>query len=241
MGRTARCRLTVAMAATLAISQLVPPMAALGCARPVARASPPTCKEWIARTTRAANKVGELKWHGVIVAALRDACTAIPAGLQAAAARATSINDREERARILAQAAQAVLGPACTVPDPLSDARRLAAACPLPRAEFKIDDEPLADMRAVDYALLNALQKSLVEANEYDALAEQLLRYFTLSASLLGEEQRKREAGKKARPRLLEFLDSYAATMPRVALRYAIEHLEPDVRTHYLGLRKARG
>ena len=50
-----------------------------------------------------------------------------------------------------------------------------------------------------------------------------------------------REAGKKARPRLLEFLDSYAATMPRVALRYAIEHLEPDVRTHYLGLRKARG
>ncbi|HZO66060.1 MAG TPA: DNA alkylation repair protein [Kribbellaceae bacterium] len=50
-----------------------------------------------------------------------------------------------------------------------------------------------------------------------------------------------REAGKKARPRLLEFLDSYAATMPRVALRYAIEHLEPDLRTHYLGLRKARG
>jgi hypothetical protein len=66
-------------------------------------------------------------------------------------------------------------------------------------ALFKIDDEPLADMRAADYALLNAVQKSLVEANEYDALAEQLLRYFTLSASLLGEEQRKREARKQAR------------------------------------------
>jgi 3-methyladenine DNA glycosylase AlkD len=46
-----------------------------------------------------------------------------------------------------------------------------------------------------------------------------------------------REAGKKARPRLLEFLDEYAATMPRVSLRYAIEHLDPDTRKHYLGLR----
>ncbi len=49
-----------------------------------------------------------------------------------------------------------------------------------------------------------------------------------------------REAGKKARPRLLEFLDGYAATMPRGALRYAIEQLDPDTRKRYLGLRTAR-
>lgn len=48
-----------------------------------------------------------------------------------------------------------------------------------------------------------------------------------------------REAGKKDRPRLLRFLDQHAATMPRTALRYAIEHLDRKQRDHYLGLRKA--
>ena len=36
---------------------------------------------------------------------------------------------------------------------------------------------------------------------------------------------------------LLGFLDRHAASMPRTALRFAIEHLDPDVRAHYLGLR----
>ena len=50
-----------------------------------------------------------------------------------------------------------------------------------------------------------------------------------------------REAGKRDRPRLLDFLDRHAATMPRTALRYAIEHLSPELREHYRGLRAARG
>jgi hypothetical protein len=45
-----------------------------------------------------------------------------------------------------------------------------------------------------------------------------------------------REAGKRDRQRLLGFLDRHAATMPRTALRYAIEHLEPETRQHYLNL-----
>jgi DNA alkylation repair enzyme len=45
-----------------------------------------------------------------------------------------------------------------------------------------------------------------------------------------------REAGKRDEPRLRGYLDRNAATMPRTALRYAIEHLAPDVRHHYLGL-----
>jgi 3-methyladenine DNA glycosylase AlkD len=45
-----------------------------------------------------------------------------------------------------------------------------------------------------------------------------------------------REAGKRDRERLLSFLDRHAATAPRVLLRYAIEHLEPDQRAHYLKL-----
>ena len=44
-----------------------------------------------------------------------------------------------------------------------------------------------------------------------------------------------REVGKRGgRDLLLAFLDKHAATKPRTALRYAIEHLPPEQRTHYL-------
>ena len=48
-----------------------------------------------------------------------------------------------------------------------------------------------------------------------------------------------RDAGRSDRRRLLDFLDAHAATMPRVALRYAIEHLDKAQRQRYLDL-KAR-
>ena len=47
-----------------------------------------------------------------------------------------------------------------------------------------------------------------------------------------------RFAGDKDKARLLSFLDTHAATMPRVALRYAIEKLDRKQRDHYLGLKK---
>jgi DNA alkylation repair enzyme len=46
-----------------------------------------------------------------------------------------------------------------------------------------------------------------------------------------------REAGKRDPERLLSFLDKHAATMPRTTLRYAVEHLPPETRQHYMGLR----
>jgi 3-methyladenine DNA glycosylase AlkD len=46
-----------------------------------------------------------------------------------------------------------------------------------------------------------------------------------------------REAGKRDQARLLAYLDRHARTMPRTALRYAIEHLDPETRRHYLELR----
>jgi 3-methyladenine DNA glycosylase AlkD len=49
-----------------------------------------------------------------------------------------------------------------------------------------------------------------------------------------------REAGKKDPQKLFGFLDKYAATMPRVALRYAIEHLDKEQRDHYLSMKKVR-
>ena len=47
-----------------------------------------------------------------------------------------------------------------------------------------------------------------------------------------------REAGKRNETKLTDFLDSYAATMQRITLRYAIEKLDSDKRKYYLGIGK---
>ena len=49
-----------------------------------------------------------------------------------------------------------------------------------------------------------------------------------------------REAGKKVdRDELRRFLDQHASTMPRTALRYAIEHFDSSERQHYLSIPRA--
>ena len=72
---------------------------------------------------------------------------------------------------------------------------------------------------------------------------------FALAEILINDEQEfvntavgglLREAGKKDQDRLIAFLDRHAATAPRVTLRFAVEHLDPDQRKHYLGLRPKR-
>ena len=47
-----------------------------------------------------------------------------------------------------------------------------------------------------------------------------------------------RYAGTKDREKLLTFLHKYAAILPRVALRYAIEHLDKKQREYFLGMKK---
>lgn len=47
-----------------------------------------------------------------------------------------------------------------------------------------------------------------------------------------------REAGKRDPGRATAFLESHAARMPRVMLRYAIEKFEPAERQRYLGMRR---
>ena len=49
-----------------------------------------------------------------------------------------------------------------------------------------------------------------------------------------------RAAGAKDRQALLTFLDKHAITMPRTALRYAIEHLDEKQRAYYLGMKKPK-
>ena len=50
-----------------------------------------------------------------------------------------------------------------------------------------------------------------------------------------------RFAGDKDRQGLLKFLDQHAATMPRVTLRYAIEHLDKKQRDQYLSMKNEAG
>ncbi len=47
-----------------------------------------------------------------------------------------------------------------------------------------------------------------------------------------------RVVGDLDRTALTSFLDTHAATMPRQALRNAIEHLEPEERKRYLAMGK---
>jgi len=47
-----------------------------------------------------------------------------------------------------------------------------------------------------------------------------------------------RFAGDKDRKRLTQFLDEYAATMPRVTLRYATEHFDKKSRDRYLNMKR---
>jgi 3-methyladenine DNA glycosylase AlkD len=47
-----------------------------------------------------------------------------------------------------------------------------------------------------------------------------------------------REAGKRDKKRLTDFLDQHAASMPRTMLRYAIEKLSPTARQRYLNQKR---
>ena len=77
------------------------------------------------------------------------------------------------------------------------------------------------------------------ETSDLYRLAEMLLRdRHDLIHKAVGWSLR--EAGKKVdRDELRRFLDQHASTMPRTALRYAIEHFDAAERQHYLGLPRA--
>ena len=164
------------------------------------RSSGSTCRVWLAKTVARVEKLPEQKWRDAIIAALKeDSCTSIPAELRRAARNARTRNDTTSSDRMLAKAATAVLGPACPVPEPARDARALAASCPLPaQPEFQLSDAVLGDLRAVDYAVVNALAQSLLAVHEYDSSAQRLVMDFILSAGLRGEEASTPTRGKKA-------------------------------------------
>lgn len=160
------------------------------------------CHLWKEETTARVEKLPEQKWRDAIVSSLGVApCASLPTELRRVA-RDIGLRSNTPRAnRLLADAAAAILGPNCRVPDPASDAVALASACPLPpRLGFRLSDIELTDIRAVDYALLNAMAGSLQAAKEYDESAQRLMMDFTLSAGLLGERANKAKHGKARRP-----------------------------------------
>jgi 3-methyladenine DNA glycosylase AlkD len=91
-------------------------------------------------------------------------------------------------------------------------------------------------------------RRTAIVATAYFLKAGQAADTFAIARLLLEDEHDLihkavggwlREAGKQDRSRLLAFLDTHAARMPRTMLRYAIEHLDGPQRGHYLGLRQA--
>jgi 3-methyladenine DNA glycosylase AlkD len=95
--------------------------------------------------------------------------------------------------------------------------------------------ELLWERRIAMLATFDYIKKG--QADEALIIAEQLLHdKHDLIQKAVGWMLR--EIGKRVdRKLLLLFLDQHAVTMPRTTLRYAIEHLPPEQRQHYMGLK----
>ncbi|MDO9376412.1 MAG: DNA alkylation repair protein [Ferruginibacter sp.] len=88
-------------------------------------------------------------------------------------------------------------------------------------------------------------RRTAIVATYYFIRQNDLEDTFQLAAKLIHDENDLvnkavgswiREAGKRYEERLLDFLDQYAATMPRVTLRYAIEKLNSAQKKRYMGM-----
>jgi hypothetical protein len=158
------------------------------------------CQAWLDQTVAKIERLPEKKWRDAILGEAAHACSAIPEPLRKAALDLRGRKPERERVQLLAQAARVALGPSCPIPDPLADSRALATACPLPkRPELELSDVVLGDIRAVDYAVLNAMARGLIAAKAYEASAQRLMMDFTLSSALLGEQARKRKRNNQER------------------------------------------
>jgi hypothetical protein len=188
--RTKRRRATVAIPALLLLPALV-------FAKPIPRGPTSPCAAWLNKTVERMKKLPERRWRDAIIIALGDrTCDMVPEPLSNASRAVRGSRDAAQSDRVLADAAIRVLGPGCAVPDPTEDARALAKTCPLPKLEeFDLAESVFRDIRAVDYALIDALATSLLAAKAYDATAQRLMLKFLLSATLLGEHQNKAVGG----------------------------------------------
>ena len=91
-------------------------------------------------------------------------------------------------------------------------------------------------------------RRTAIVSTSYFIRNKQLDDTFNIAALLVDDEHDLihkaaggwiREAGKQNRQKLFDFLDQYAASMPRTFLRYAIEHLDKKQKEYYMGLKNS--
>ena len=121
-------------------------------------------------------------------------------------------------------------------------------------AAYKVVGSYLFDFdkpRAVLYRLARSKntweRRTAIVSTLYFIRKGDLIDAFKIAESLLKDDQdlihkatgwALRFAGDKDRKKLLSFLETHAATMPRTALRYSIEKLDKKQREHYLGMKR---
>ena len=152
--------------------------------------APPKCEIWLRRTLKAVEASSTLRHRDTVILAVTHACVAGPEVLRAAAVSYKKARTEKTKARILADAATAVLQRDCSASDPLATAERLVAECPLPGPGEKAHPAVLGRMRAADYLFLDALMTSLIAANEYDDTAYRIVLEFIVSSAQLGEDRK---------------------------------------------------
>lgn len=107
-------------------------------------------------------------------------------------------------------------------------------------------DKPRTPLYKLARSEVMCERRTAIVATYYFIRQDDTADTFTIAEMLVDDEEDLiqkavggwvREAGKRDPQALLEFLDRFAATMPRTALRYAVQHLDEAPRAHYMALR----
>jgi len=146
------------------------------------------CKTWVEQTLHGVEKIPMMRRRDYIVDRLAEACEAIPLAIRRAAEPRPGVR-RVDRLDRVKEAAQRIASQTCTPPGAARNASEVVASCPL-GTKLTVASAALDDMSAADYFVLLIINRSLSQSGAYDESTEILLRDFSLSAALRGEQER---------------------------------------------------
>ena len=127
--------------------------------------------------------------------AMSLACPETLGDLAQAAAKAAGIEDRSQRAQVLAAAASLALPSGCSASNPLAAASSLQWGCPAPQ-EMQLAEALLKDLDAGTYLFVLASRARLQGSGKLDKDAGALLKNLMLSAAIEAEVARETAADK---------------------------------------------